>query len=119
MKKHTKPTEISDTSHHAVDYKTPVSADSNNLLRDSAVDRVYGINSTPPTFIDAKDGVQGGRYCFRDTRVPISSLKQVIEGGVTYNKMAETLKKYFNLNIRAEEIESALREYDQIINQNE
>jgi len=95
-----------------------VGVDSSNLLRDSAVDRVYGINSTPLAFIETKDGVQGGKYCFRGTRVPISNLKRVIEDGVTYTKMAATLKKYFNLNIKAKEIESALREYNQIINRN-
>lgn len=117
MKKYADLTKISDTNYHAVDYKIPASAGSNNLLRDSAVDRVCEINSIPLAFIDAKDGVQGGKYCFRGTRVPISAIKESIMDGEQYNKISATLKKYFRLNISPEEIKNAVREYDQIVNE--
>jgi len=92
-----------------------VGVDSSNLVKDGVASYAYDISSSPLSFIAAKDEVQGGKYCFRGTRVPISSLKRVIEDGVTYTKMAATLKKYFRLNMPAEEIKNAVREYNRII----
>ena len=105
----------SDTHYYPADYKAPASVDSSNLVRDRRADYVYDTRSSPLSFIEAKNKVQGGKYCFRGTRVPILAIRNAIKDGCTYTKMAATLKKYFRLDIPSEEIKNAVREYDQLI----
>lgn len=115
MYKHIDSIKSSDTHYRAVDYKIPTSVDSGNLLRDRAFDYAYNISSNPLSFIETKDEVQGGKYCFRGTRVPVLAIKNAVRNGYSYTKMAATLKKYFRFNISPEEIKNAVREYNQVI----
>ncbi len=118
MNKNKKLIDAFDTSHYIATSEPHASVESIASYQTGLVAAIR-TDSLPSSFIETKDEVQGGKYCLRGTRVPVSTIKDAVRGGCTYAKMATTLKKYFRLKVSPEEIGSALREYNQIIGEYE
>jgi len=69
------------------------------------------IGGTPLSYIETKEGVQGGKYCLKGTRMPIAGLVESLDEGTSFSKQVATIKKYFKFEISEEELRGAVNEY--------
>lgn len=112
MRKSNKPIGSFDTSCYVATSKPTASMDS--AVTSYQTSPAIGIHtdSLPPSFIDARDGVQGGKYCLRGTRVPVSVIKEAVKEGCSYGEITKSLRENFGIGVSANDIKDTVREYD-------
>lgn len=77
--------------------------------------RFYDGTVESPALIWRKEGMQGGAWCLKDSRLAIYGIIEAMKpnGSVqTYQEMAKVLKKYWGYKITANDLEKAVQEYE-------
>ena len=69
------------------------------------------VSGSPLSHIESKEGVQGGKYCLRGTRVPLESVIKSLDSGTTVSEQVAALKKYFSIEISEDALTWAVLEY--------